>query len=266
MALLKRGFFEKKIVLIRMRVSLFILQFAIISVIRLKAYFAGKPLLSTTDWPATVCCVAFFAGCNLRCRFCFNTPVLDFKEEFHVELAQIFDELQEHQYLIEGVIATGGEPTLQPEALQALAEWTHQHGLKFGLMTNGTKPTVIKKLLDEKLLDYVAVDIKTIPDEKTYTQISQAPTSILSDIQATVSLLKSSKVEKEFRTTLVPSLVDKIEQIEQIMNWVGPEFYVLQNFRPTSTVLDQNLNKPFSTTELNKYREFAKTHQVEVRF
>ena len=235
-------------------------------VILLKAYFAGKPLLSTTDWPATACCVAFFAGCNLRCRFCFNKPVLEFKEKFKVELSHIFSELQAHRKLIEGVIATGGEPTLQPEALHALATWSHKHELKFGLMTNATKPAVVKKLLDDKLLDYVAVDIKTIPDEKAYAKITQAPPQILSDIQATISILNSSQVDKEFRTTLVPSLVDSVKQIEQIMNWVGPEHYVLQNFRPTSTVIDQKLTTSFSSEELDKFREFAKTHHIETRF
>lgn len=235
-------------------------------VVWLKAYLAGKPLLSTTDWPATVCCVAFFAGCNMRCRFCFNTPVLEFKEEFHVDLSLLFDELQAHRHLIDGVITTGGEPTLQPEALHALAEWSHEHELKFGLMTNGTKPTVIKKLLDDDLLDYVAVDIKTIPKEKIYAQITQAPPQLLSDIQATVSLLNSSLVEKEFRTTLVPSVVDTVKQIEEILNWVGPEHYVLQSFRPTSTVVDPKLTVSFSGEELDKFREFAKTHQIVTRF
>lgn len=232
----------------------------------MKAYLAGKPLLSTTDWPATACCVVFFAGCNLRCRFCFNTPVLEFREEFHVDFSPIFDELKAHRYLIDGVIATGGEPTLQPNALRALAKWTHKNKLKFGLMTNGTKPLVIKKLLDDNLLDYVAVDIKTIPDEKAYAQITQTSHPLLPDIQATISLLNSSQIEREYRTTLVPSIIDKMEQIEQIMNWIGAKHYVLQNFRPAKTVLDQELTKSFSAEELDKFREFAQTHQVEARF
>ena len=235
-------------------------------VVSLKAYLAGKPLLSTTDWPATACCVAFFAGCNLRCRFCFNKPVLEFKEEFQVDLSIIFNELQAHRKLIDGVIATGGEPTLQPEALRALAEWSHQHELKFGLMTNGTRPAVIKKFLDDKLLDYVAVDIKTIPDEKAYAKITQAPPQILSDIKTTISILNASQIDKEFRTTLVPSLIDDVKQIERIMNWVGAEHYVLQNFRPTSTVIDRKLTKSFSAEELDAFREFAKTHHIETRF
>jgi len=235
-------------------------------VVSLKAYLAGKPLLSTTDWPATACCVAFFAGCNLRCRFCFNKPVLEFKDEFQVDLTHIFNELQAHRKLIDGVIATGGEPTLQPEALHALAEWSHQHELKFGLMTNGTKPAVIKKLLDDNLLDYVAVDIKTIPDEKAYAKITQAPPQILSDIKTTISILNASQIDREFRTTLVPSLIDEVKQIEQIMNWVGAEHYILQNFRPANTVIDQKLTKSFSLEELDKFREFAKTHHIETRF
>jgi pyruvate formate lyase activating enzyme len=202
----------------------------------------------------------------MRCLFCFNTPVLDFKEEFLVDLSELTDELQAHRQLIDGVIATGGEPTLQPEALHALAEWSHDRELKFGLMTNGTKPTVVKKLLDDGLLDYVAVDIKTIPDKKEYARITQAPPQILSEVQTTVSLLNASQVEREFRTTLVPSVIDTVKQIKQIMNWVGPEHYVLQNFRPTSTVLEPKLTNSFSGEELEKLREFAKAHRIEARF
>ncbi|MFX1475980.1 MAG: 4Fe-4S cluster-binding domain-containing protein, partial [Promethearchaeota archaeon] len=83
----------------------------------MKVYAAGKPLLSTTDWPSTVSCVVFFAGCNLRCRFCFNTPILEFDDKYLFSTEGITTELDKQKYLIEGVIVTGGEPTLQPEPL-----------------------------------------------------------------------------------------------------------------------------------------------------
>lgn len=183
-----------------------------------------------------------------------------------MELSPLFDELNAHRYLIEGVIATGGEPALQPDPLEALAEWTHRHKLKFGIMTNGTKPTVIESLLNADLLDYVAVDIKTVPNEKEYARITQAQSPILSDINTTISLLKSSSVNYEFRTTLVPSIVDKISQIQEIMNWVGAKHYVLQSFRPTDTVLDSKLSQPFSNEELDKFQVFANEHNVKTRF
>ena len=232
----------------------------------MKAYIAGKPLLSTTDWPSSVCCVVFFTGCNLRCKFCFNGPLLEFDEQYLIDLERVYEELNEHQYLIDGILATGGEPTLQPDALHAIGEWTHNHNLKFGIMTNGTKPAVLQQLLDTNLLDYVAVDIKTTPNEREYAHITQTKHEILPAINETIALLKSSKISYEFRTTLVPSLIDEISQLEKILKWIGKKHYVLQNFRATDTVLDPSLNTSFSVEELDQFRQFAKRKGIITRF
>jgi pyruvate formate lyase activating enzyme len=210
--------------------------------------------------------VVFFTGCNLRCKFCFNGPLLEFDEQYLIDLERVYEELNEHQYLIDGILATGGEPTLQSDALHAIGEWTHNHNLKFGIMTNGTKPSVLQQLLDANLLDYVAVDIKTTPNEKEYAHITQTEHEILPAINETIALLKSSKINYEFRTTLVPSLIDGIPQLEKILKWIGKKHYVLQNFRATDTVLDPNLNTSFSVEELDKFRQFAKKKRIITRF
>ncbi|MFW9983819.1 MAG: anaerobic ribonucleoside-triphosphate reductase activating protein [Candidatus Odinarchaeota archaeon] len=232
----------------------------------MKAYIAGKPLLSTTDWPSSVCCVVFFTGCNLRCKFCFNGPLLKFDDQNLIDLELVYEELDEHRYLIDGILVTGGEPTLQPDALHAIGEWTHNQNLKFGIMTNGTKPAVLQQLLDANLLDYVAVDIKTVPNEKEYAHITQTEHEILPLINETITLLKSSKISYEFRTTLVPSLIDKISQLEKILKWIGKKNYVLQNFRAIDTVLDPNLKTVFSMEELDQLRQFAKKKHILTRF
>lgn len=232
----------------------------------MKAYIAGKPLLSTTDWPSSVCCVVFFTGCNLRCKFCFNGPLLEFNDQYLIDLERVYEELNEHRYLIDGILVTGGEPTLQPDAVHALGEWTRNHNLRFGIMTNGTKPAVLQQLLDANLLDYVAVDIKTVPNEKEYAHITQIEHEILPAINETIALLKTSKISYEFRTTLVPSLIDKIPQLEKILKWVGKKNYVLQNFRTTDTVLDPSLKTTFSVEELDQFRQFAKKKRIITRF
>jgi pyruvate formate lyase activating enzyme len=233
----------------------------------MKGYIAGKPLLSTTDWPSTVTCAVFFAGCNLRCRFCFNTPILEFDEKFLVDLVHVYAEIDEQRFLIEGVIATGGEPTLQSDALLDLAKWTHQKALLFGLMTNGTKPQVLKQLISAKLLDYIAVDIKTVPQPGAYANITQGSKAVLSRVQETVTLLKTSNIPYEFRTTLVPQLISDPEQIMQIVDWVGIDHYILQVFRPTETVIDTNLQQyKFTPEQLSKIREFAQETGIAVRF
>lgn len=235
-------------------------------VMLLKAYIAGKPLLSTTDWPSNVCCVVFFAGCNLRCKFCFNAPILEFDSKFIIDLDLLYQELEEHRFLIDGVLITGGEPTLQPEPLQAIAEWTHNENLQFGLMTNGTQPIVIQKLLDSNQLDFIAVDIKTVPDDEQYMKITQSSTEILSSIKKTISIVRSSKIQYEFRTTVVPSLLSDIAQLKRILKWVGKKNYVIQNYRPTETVLDSTLQTAFSEKELERFRDFANANQVITRF
>lgn len=233
----------------------------------MKAYIAGKPLLSTTDWPSTVSCVVFFVGCNLRCRFCFNAPLLEFDKQFLVDLEQIYPELEAHRFLADGVIVTGGEPTIQSEPLYELAQWVKQQNFKFGIMTNGTKPDVIQRLISDQLIDYVAVDIKTIPQAKTYANITQSNEAILPLIKETIALLKASQIEYEFRTTLVPKLVEDLNQLKKIIQWVGSDHYVLQVFRPTETVLDLKLiQASFTTEELNRFQTFAQQNGLLTRF
>lgn len=231
-----------------------------------EAFIAGKPLLSTTDWPSKVSCVIFFAGCNLRCRFCFNAPLLEFSDQFKINLELLYPELEANRVLVDGVIVTGGEPTLQPEPLRTLAEWTHQRDLEFGLMTNGTKPGVIQQFLDANLLDYIAVDIKTVPNRDHYVRVTQSTGEIFDRVQETVSILKSSKINYEFRTTLVPSLVDNLEQLDQIRKWVGSKNYVLQQFRPADTVLDSTLTSSFTPKELDHFQQYAQKHGITTRF
>ncbi len=232
----------------------------------MEAFIAGKPILSTTDWPSKVSSVIFFVGCNLRCRFCFNTPLLEFNEQYKIDLELLYPELETNQFLIDGIIVTGGEPTLQPTPLKTLAEWTKQHELEFGLMTNGTKPDVLRQLLESDLIDFIAVDIKTVPSRNQYVRVTQSTGEILDRIKETVKLLKASKISYEFRTTLVPSLVDTYEQLDQIRKWVGSKHLVLQLFRPVNTVLDTSLSTAFSPTELEKFHQYGQKHGLTTRF
>ncbi|MFX1565461.1 MAG: anaerobic ribonucleoside-triphosphate reductase activating protein [Promethearchaeota archaeon] len=232
----------------------------------MEAYIAGKPLLSTTDWPSKVSCVVFFAGCNLRCRFCFNTPLLEFGEHYKVDLELVYLELEASQYLIDGVIVTGGEPTLQAAPLRNLAEWTKNHGLEFGIMTNGTKPDVLNQFLDAALLDYIAVDIKTVPEKSQYVHLTQSTSAVLERVKETVSLCKASKIQYEFRTTLVPSIIDSTNQIDQIRKWLKTPHYVLQLFRPEDTVLDPSLNFAFTPEQVDQFHQYAKKHGIITRF
>jgi len=242
-------------------------SFDSLGVVQVKGYIAGKPLLSTTDWPSRVSCVIFFAGCNLRCRLCFNGPIIALEEKFLVDLVCLYAELNKQRFIIEAVIATGGEPTLQLPCLRALGMWAHQNGLLFGLMTNGTRPGVLSNMLADQLLDYVAVDIKTVPKAEAYSRIAQSEEDVLSPVKESVKLVRQSKIDHEFRTTLVPGLIDQPSQIRQISGWVGTKNYVLQVFLPSEGVLDSELRqRSFSPEAISYLRDYAKRHGIAIRF
>ncbi len=234
--------------------------------IQSKVFAAGRPFLSTIDWPSTVCCVVFFVGCNFRCRFCFNAPILEFDDKYLCNITKVTTELTKQSYLVEGVIVTGGEPTLQPEPLTTIAEWARENSLLFGLMTNGTNSRILRKFLRLQLLDFVALDIKTVPLIEEYVKITQNKRTSLVQIKETVALLKKSSIQYEFRTTLVPQLVYKPEEIRQISDWVGADHFILQIFRPSETVLDPALRQvSFSEEELSLIREVGKQLGIRIR-
>ncbi|MFX1476439.1 MAG: hypothetical protein ACFFCO_13360, partial [Promethearchaeota archaeon] len=146
------------------------------------------------------------------------------------------------------------------------AEWSRKNNLGFGLMTNGTKSKVLRRLLRLQLLDFVAVDIKTIPEIKAYAKITQNKRIGLGQIKETVALLKNSGIQYEFRTTLVPQIVYRPEEIRQISDWVGIDHFVLQIFRPTETVLDPALRQAaFNEEELSSIREVGKQLGIHIR-
>jgi len=182
-----------------------------------------------TDFPGRVAAVLFTAGCNFRCGFCHNpelvlpdrlasTPRLD---EDHV-----LDELATRIGFIDGVVITGGEPTLHPD-LGPFAERLHALGLAVKLDTNGTRPDIVLRLLERGLLDYVAVDAKA-PQERyaEFCGTSISPSSVAE----TIDILRVSDIDFEVRTTVAPGLCSS--DVEQIAAWVAPvPRFVLQLFR-----------------------------------
>ena len=184
-----------------------------------------------------------------------------------MDMESVYAELTTQRFLIEAVIATGGEPTLQPSCLRALGMWAHQNELLFGLMTNGTRPRVLGNMLADRLLDYVAVDIKTVPKAEAYSHIAQSEEDLLSPVQESVQLVKQSKIDHEFRTTLVPGLIDQPSQVGRISRWVGTKNYVLQAFLPREGVLDPGLRqRSFSPEALSCLCAYAKRHGIAIRF
>ncbi|HID91023.1 TPA: anaerobic ribonucleoside-triphosphate reductase activating protein, partial [Candidatus Bathyarchaeota archaeon] len=116
--------------------------------------------ISTIDWYGRVTYMVFFAGCNFRCPFCQNSGMLTFESGKEVDLSYVEGRIEESAFLLDAVGVTGGEPTLQPDALAELFRWSREKGLKTSLNTNASQPAVVRRLLDEKLVSYVAMDVK----------------------------------------------------------------------------------------------------------
>jgi len=228
--------------------------------------FLGTSLL---DYPGRVAAVVFLSGCNLRCPYCHNSRLLGQEVDAELEdlsLEELLQALERRRKLIDGVVVTGGDPTVHPQL-------TYQHrslkplGLSIKLDTNGLRATLLNILFKERLIDYVAVDIKTSPDR--YPAELAAPPDAAQALRETVSWLKSQPaLPYEFRTTCVPGLVQE-QDIEEIARLVaGAPLYVLQQFVPTY-VTDPELSRrpPYPQEVLERFRDLARPHvqNVELR-
>jgi len=187
---------------------------------------------SLIDWDGKITAVVFLGGCNFRCRFCQNYPLV-YEPLSPPGLAwnEVKKKISAKKQWLDGVVVSGGEPTIHPE-LPVLLREIKQLGLLSKLDTNGSQPEVLKSLFQENLLDYVAMDIKTSLDERYSAAVGTEVN--LHDLLASIRLIATSGVDYEFRTTLVPGLVGKREIQEIVRSIKGARSYVLQQFVPTN--------------------------------
>ena len=186
------------------------------------------------DWDGKISSVFFLPSCNFRCPFCHNVAlVLHPETEETTPFERVEDYLKKQKTWIDGICITGGEPTLQPDLLPFLRQ-VQALGLDAKVDTNGYHPDVLEMLLDAGLLDFVALDIKAPPEK--YPLLSGLPDVDVAHIEQSIALLKESAIPYEFRTTVVPGLLDA-NDVEAIARWiVGAQRYALQQFRPTNTI------------------------------
>ena len=188
---------------------------------------------SLIDYPGKIATVLFTSGCNFRCPYCQNSDLVLHPASLpEIDPAEIFQLLTRRRGLIDGMVITGGEPTLQ-DALDDFLQKVKALGLAIKLDTNGYRPQVLKDLLRRELLDYVAMDVKASPAK--YPLAAGVPVD-LRRIEESVKLILSSGVEHEFRTTVAPGIVDP-EDVEEIAKLIaGTGKYILQQFRPQVTI------------------------------
>jgi pyruvate formate lyase activating enzyme len=211
---------------------------------------------SLIDYPDHIASVLFTGGCNFRCPMCHNADlVLRPTEVPTLPEEEVWDFLSRREGLVDGVVITGGEPTLQPD-LAPFIRRLKDTDLDVKLDTNGYLPDVLKTLLSEGLLDYVALDIKAPPEK--YFLLAGLADLDTARVERSIALLRESDVPHEFRTTAVPGLLDE-DDVAGIAQWVaGADRYTLQQFQPVNT-LDPTLERacPYPAETLQVMAERA---------
>ena len=190
----------------------------------------GFQSVSLSDYPGYTASVVYTRGCNFRCGYCHNHNLIDYDESVFndPDRSAVLEMMQNRRNLIDGVVITGGEPTIQA-GLKEFIVAVRKLGLKVKLDTNGSRPEVIGTLLKENLLDYIAMDIKApINKYRIITGVEYCPDDILNSI----ALIASSGIAAQFRTTHVKQLLTD-DDIMAIRNMI-PSIFTLkvQNFIP----------------------------------
>lgn len=179
---------------------------------------------SFVDYPGKIASVVFTPGCNMDCPFCHNRHLIRGIQD-NIDESGFFSHLDKRKSLVDAVVITGGEPTLQ-EDLTQFCENVKERGFLLKLDTNGTNPSKIKELAEKGLLDYIAMDIKA-PYGK-YSKLSGADVDIERIVQS-VDILKKCGIDHEFRTTFAPML--DIDDIVEISKIAGESKFFLQQYR-----------------------------------
>ncbi len=228
----------------------------------------GLQKTTLIDYPGQVACTVFIVGCNFRCPFCHNRDLVSLdlfqasglkaiSEEF------FFEFLKKRQKILDGVCITGGEPTIHPE-LPVFIQKIKKLKYLVKLDTNGSRPEVIAQLLQEKLIDYLAMDIKgDLENYGNYSNLKSQKSKILKAINKSISLILNSGIDFEFRTTVVPGLHNQenlVKLAKQLKKtWTATFPWVLQPFRPQNCLEPKFLKvRAFNKAELKEFLEAVK--------
>jgi pyruvate formate lyase activating enzyme len=196
----------------------------------------GLQKTTLIDYPGKIACVVFLAMCNFRCPWCYSSELvlpLKIAKQPKISEQDFFNFLKERVGKLDGVVICGGEPTVNKD-LPSFIEKIKKMGFAVKLDTNGSNPAMLKDLVNAKLVDYVAMDIKGLSD--VYKKIMQEGVKF-EDIKESVEFLKSGVVDFEFRTTAVPNVYNK-EDFLEMAKWIEGKNvkYYLQNFRAEKTI------------------------------
>lgn len=203
------------------------------------------------DYPGRVACTIFLGGCNFRCPFCQNGGLVERPEQQpEYSREEILSFLKKRKGILDGVCISGGEPTLSP-ALGSLLPDIKSLGYSIKLDTNGSRPDILKSLAKDRLIDMIAMDIKTSPGQ--YSVLTGIAHPDLNAIYESVDFLMSGTIDYEFRTTVVKELHTE-RDFHEIGMWLkGAKSYYLQAYRDSEEVLQPGFSS-YSQEELMYFR------------
>jgi len=189
---------------------------------------AGIIGISLIDYPDKVAGVIFLAGCNFRCPYCHNMNIVENIES--IELLDVYfviNEFKRRKKLLDAVVITGGEPTIYKD-LPYFIKAFKDIGYSVKLDTNGYEPKVLKSVIEERLVDFISMDIKSALDEKKYSVAAGVRVDI-EKIKESIDIIRSSSTDYEFRTTVIDGFVS-LEDIREIASYINPsKVYYLQS-------------------------------------
>lgn len=222
----------------------------------------GFQKMTMLDFPERVACTVWTYGCNLRCPFCHNASlVIDKAELFDEE--EIFSYINKRKGVLDGVCITGGEPLLQKDIFDFMKK-IKETGLLIKLDTNGAYPDLLKKAIEDGLVDYVAMDIKN--SKEKYAQTVGVSNLDITPYEKSVEILKNSGIDYEFRTTIVKELHD-LSDIQKIGEWIkGAKKYFLQSFVDSGNTIKTGYSAHDKNT-LEAFKQAVLEHisRVEIR-
>ncbi|MBU1077298.1 MAG: anaerobic ribonucleoside-triphosphate reductase activating protein [Spirochaetes bacterium] len=217
----------------------------------------GLLKFSLIDYPGKIAAVIFTQGCNFRCPFCHNSELV---------LSELYGTLYSEQNILklfnsrkgflEGVVITGGEPTIQ-EGLADFLKEIKRSGFSVKLDTNGSNPDVLNNLITRKLIDYIAMDIKA-PFDK-YDTVTDSDVNI-DDIRSSIGIIESSGLEYEFRTTVVQPFLN-IKDLQTMGTYFKDKSrYKIVNFNAAEKIIDQNLlqEEQYSEEDISSFQNILR--------
>ena len=211
----------------------------------------GLQKLTLIDYPGKVAATVFLIGCNFRCPYCHNPELVSpelVEGQPQIKESDFFKFLDERKGFLDGVCITGGEPTIHPDLLIFIQK-IKKRGFSVKLDTNGSNSEILEYLVNNDLVDFIAMDIKT--SILKYNKVKAK--NKISQVQKSINIIKDSGKDHEFRTTVVPGIVDE-KDVKEMAQWLkGAKKIVLQQFRPEKTLNSSFKNiKPYSLQDLKK--------------